>query len=209
MSITNIFIARHGETEYNRLNRIQGQGIDAPLNKTGRLQAQAVANCLKSEPIDYIFSSSLKRSIETAEIVASSLQLDEVNSYAELDEMNFGAIEGRPIHEISSELGELSENWKAGKAEFALHKGESPAEVLHRALTRMKLLLKEHHGFNILLILHGRLIRILLSEWLGYGLARMHEIEHCNGALYHFQLADGKLNPIYLKRTDHLNGTDW
>lgn len=203
MSVTNIFIARHGETEYNRQGKMQGRGIDIPLNKTGRLQARAIADTLQDEDIEHIFSSSLVRSMETAEIIAWTLRM-KYQSYPELDEMDFGTLEGLMASDIKSELNRLHEAWKEGKTDFAVDGGESPEMVLERVLSRLKVILEEHRGSSMLFILHGRLIRILLAEWLGYGLAEMHRIDHNNGALYHFQKNGESMKAGYVNRIDHL-----
>lgn len=204
MQVTNIFIARHGETEYNRTNRIQGRGINKSLNKTGKLQAKAIAKELKDKNLNHIFSSSLKRSLETAEIIAKKLKL-KIESYAELDEMDFGIIEGQHISEIRDNLDHLHHTWKNGDTSFALEQGESPEGVLKRVLLRTDVLLEKNRGQNMLFVLHGRLIRILLSHWLGYGLSQMHRIEHQNGALYHLQLKEAdKMKPVFLNGIQHL-----
>lgn len=205
MSITNIFIARHGETEFNRMNQMQGRGINKPLNKTGRMQAKAIADYLSDESIDHIFSSTLMRSMETAEIIAW-IYRKEYKYYAELDEMNFGYLEGRPIEDIRSDLDEIHTNWSSGKINFAPKDGESPAEVSERILFRTNKIIEEHRGSNILFILHGRLIRVLLSEWLEYGLKNMHKVSHSNGALYHLKHEAEKFDPVYLYETEHLDG---
>ncbi len=204
MQTTNIFVARHGETEYNRTHRIQGRGINEPLNETGRQQAKAIAEKLKEANVRHVFSSSLKRSIQTADIVASQLQLS-VESHPELDEMNFGVIEGQPIDEIRDDLKRLHNAWSGGNTAFALENGESPETVLGRVKSRTDALIEKHQGENMLLVLHGRLIRILLSHWLGYGLQKMHQIEHQNGALNHLRLnGDDTFEPVFLNGTDHL-----
>ncbi|NIT57563.1 MAG: histidine phosphatase family protein, partial [Aliifodinibius sp.] len=89
MGVTNIYLARHGETEYNRCDQIQGRGIDASLNDTGIRQARAIAHHLQDASIHQIISSSLKRSRQTAETVAKIHRLN-VLSYRDLDEMDFG-----------------------------------------------------------------------------------------------------------------------
>ena len=203
MALTNIYLARHGETEYNRCNQIQGRGIDASLNETGRRQAQAIADNLAGADIQRIFSSSLRRSQETAEIIAKTFDL-EFQSYADLDEMNFGIYEGRPIAEIESELQELHNIWKSGNVDHASENGESPSMVLNRAAAQIEEIIEEHQGSNLLFILHGRLIRILLSHFLRYGLSEMHRVKHSNGALYHIRWDGRQFEPVYLHETDHL-----
>ncbi len=201
--MTNLYLARHGQTEYNRLNQIQGRGIDASLNDTGRQQAQAIAYHLKDSQLHGVYSSSLKRSQETAEVIAQLHGLT-LESHADLDEMDFGMLEGQPISEIEAELEELHSTWKSGNTSFALQEGESPEIVLDRAAGKVEQIIGEQQGSNLLFVLHGRLIRILVSHWLQYGLSQMHRVPHTNGAVYHLQW-DGQLfEPIYLNYTDHL-----
>jgi len=204
LSVTDIYIARHGETKYNREGKMQGRGIDVPLNETGRLQARAISEELKDVSIDHIFSSSLMRSMETAEIIAWTLRM-KYHSYPELDEMNFGKFEGRASKEIEKELEEVHRTWKNGNTDYAIDGGgESPGMVLERVMTRTNDILNRHAGSTILIILHGRLIRILLSNWLGYPLSEMHRIEHSNGALYYLKKNENSFNEVYLHKTDHL-----
>lgn len=203
MSVTDIYIARHGETEYNRQGKMQGRGIDIPLNRTGRLQARAISEILQDKSLDYIFSSSLLRSVETAEIIAWTLRM-KYHSYPELDEMDFGIFEGKPSKEIEKDLDKVHQTWKSGDTDYVIEGGESPSMVLDRVMPRMNNILEEHAGSTILFILHGRLIRILLSNWLGYPLSDMHRIEHSNGALYHLKKNDDSFEVGYLHKTDHL-----
>lgn len=182
---------------------MQGRGIDAPLNGMGRQQARAMAEHLKEQDLHYIYCSSLKRSRETAEFIGNTCSLN-VQAHRDLDEMNFGVLEGRTITEIEPELQELQQNWKAGNVEFALEKAESPQMVLDRAATRAEQIISERHERNLLFVLHGRLIRILLSHWLRFGLSSMHQIGHSNGALYHLQWDGKRFEKIYLNSTDHL-----
>ena len=203
MAVTNIYLARHGETEFNRCNQIQGRGIDASLNDTGRQQAEAIARFLRPVDMHRIYSSSLKRSKETASLIAQSFDL-EVESHQDLDEMNFGIFEGRPISEIETELKHLHLTWKNGDVDHASENGESPRAVLIRAGNKLDAILREHPESNLLFILHGRLLRIVLSDWLEFGLQQMHRIPHSNGALYHLQWDGTSFESIFLNKTEHL-----
>lgn len=205
MSVTNIFIARHGETEYNRSNRLQGRGVDILLNEKGRRQAKAIGDYLKGQPLDHIFSSSLRRSKQTAEIIAELFQ-KEYSCFSELDEMSFGYLEGRPAEEVEEDLEEIHNAWREGNVDYAPRDGESPSEVLQRVSSCTEILINQHQGSNILFILHGRLIRVLLSDWLKFGLSEMHRIKHTNGALYHLKWKNQKFQPVFLNSTEHLDG---
>ena len=90
-----LYITRHGQTDWNLNERIQGK-IDIELNDTGRLQAQKIADLLKDQVIDQIFSSPLKRATETAEIINQPHQLP-IQCDERLAERGFGDYEGTPI----------------------------------------------------------------------------------------------------------------
>jgi 2,3-bisphosphoglycerate-dependent phosphoglycerate mutase len=96
--MTSILLARHGETDWNVERRWQGHS-DTPLNDTGRAQARALAEELKSEPIDVVYSSDLMRAHETARLVAEPRGLD-VTAVRGLRERSFGSVEGMTSNEI-------------------------------------------------------------------------------------------------------------
>lgn len=203
MNQTKLLIARHGETEYNSRGLLQGRGIDAPLNEKGRRQAELLAGFLNSYHADIIFTSSMIRSIETAK---PFLKNNHITHYSDssLDEMNFGKLEGKKINEIKKQLDEIHNRWASGEIDYKINGGESPGEVLQRASGYLLPVIKKNINKTLVLILHGRLIRILLSSWLGMGLSRMHEIEHENGAVNYLKFKNGNFETVYLNKTSHL-----
>jgi probable phosphoglycerate mutase len=119
--------------------------------------------------------------------------------------MDFGVIEGQPISDIGNHLKRLHTAWKGGDTGYSLEDGESPDTVLKRVLKRSDMLIEKYRGEDMLFVLHGRLIRILLSHWLGYGLRQMHRVQHQNGALYHLRLSeDNEMEAVFLNKTEHL-----
>jgi probable phosphoglycerate mutase len=198
-----LFIIRHGETEYNKTHRMQGRGIDASLNHKGREQARLVSDFFEEKPITKIITSSLKRSIESAEPLCERFQIN-AESYSELDEMDFGILEGKPFQEVRSELQFLQEQWSTGSLEIAPKNGENPTMVLKRAASKMEEIIERSNDEYIAFVLHGRLIRILLAEFLGLGLANMHKIEHQNGAINHLTWERGMFRPVSLNIVTHL-----
>lgn len=202
MKSISLIIARHGETEYNRKGLLQGRGIDAPLNETGLKQAASISSYLSSYEVQYLSSSSLQRAIQTAKPI-SELKNLELQTERNLDEMHFGDYEGVPYQRVIEELSKLQEAWQSGDVDVPIPGGESPVQVFDRANEAVMRMMKSFSGNQMILVLHGRLIRILLSEWLGFGLKNMHMIEHQNGALYHL-VYNGSFEPLYLNKTDHL-----
>ena len=203
MSTIRLLIARHGETEYNRKGLLQGRGIDAPLNETGRMQAVKLSGYLEPINASAVICSSMKRAIETAEPISVQKNLS-LSSDKRLDEMDFGNLEGSTISDVNEELNRLHDAWKNGDTGLKIPGGESPEEVLKRAQDAIQPILIQQNGGSIIMILHGRLIRILLSVWLGLGLKNMHKIEHQNAAVNEVVFDGKKFEAVYLNKVDHL-----
>lgn len=204
MSVTRLFLIRHGETDFNKKQMMQGRGIDAPLNEVGKKQAICVASALESERAGQVVASSMMRSIQTAQPLAKTQSLP-IQSYEEVDEMDFGDLEGKKSGDIKDELNRIHKEWSSGNVSMRIPGGESPVEVYERANDRIETLVQGYNSETVFMVLHGRLIRILLSEWLGYGLKNMHRIEHQNGAINYVKKNGISVEPVYLNRIDHLD----
>lgn len=198
-----LFIARHGETEYNRKKLLQGRGIDVSLNDTGIRQAKSLSSYLQSYPIEFLGSSSLKRSFETAGFHSKFINKT-VIQYDGLDEMDFGDFEGLSFVEVEDEIKQIGQAWKNGNVDLKIPGGESPRDTFERANSAMMELLESTPEETLGIVIHGRLIRILLSEWLGFGLKNMDKIEHQNGSVNHLLYKNGKFEAVYLNKTDHI-----
>lgn len=203
MSKIHLFVARHGETEFNKKGLLQGRGIDAPLNSLGRKQAKSLASYLSNYKSEQIISSSLKRSWQTAEPYQKKTGLTTLKK-STLDEMDFGDFEGVSFSEVTEELQNIQTAWERGETDLKIPGGESPREVYDRANCAVQSALGSFNGSTMVMVIHGRLIRILLSEWLGFGLRNMHRIEHMNGAVNHLTFQNGMFNAVYLNKISHL-----
>lgn len=204
MAETDLFIIRHGETDLNKDGVLQGRGIDASLNDTGRKQALQISSYLQGIKIDRLITSSLNRSNETADPIADFHQIEK-RSYPELDEMHFGELEGETVNDVRDTLDEIHTIWSGGDIDYRIPGGESPQSVFKRADGVVQSVLKQSDGESLVLILHGRLIRILLSVWLGHGLKNMHLIHHQNGAINHLKYLNGIFSGHKLNYTEHLS----
>lgn len=203
-----LYLVRHGETDYNRRQIVQGRGIDAPLNAKGHAQAAALAAHLADEPLTALYTSSLRRSQESARpFLAARPQLPTF-ALAGFDEMSWGQYEGRtPTPEIRAAFRDLFDKWGRGYVRAALPGGENLRQVQGRALAALAEVVAAHPPeATVLIISHGRLLRILLSSILpGYGLSRMHEIVHTNMGLNKVEQLDGTYRLHYLNQTHHLD----
>ena len=200
-----IFFVRHGETDYNRLRKLQGRGIDAPLNSLGKEQALALADYFKDHPLDAIYSSTMRRAISTAEIIAKHHKKP-ISAFEDLEEMDYGRYEGVDYNEVADELNTVKNRWINGETDFTITGGESPEMVLQRAKQRITLLLenRENQHQKILFVVHGRLIRILLSYWLKGSLRHMHTIGTHNCSINHLEWHNQTMKPMKLNEISHL-----
>jgi probable phosphoglycerate mutase len=88
-----IILVRHGETEWNKVHRLQGGNSDTPLNELGKQQAENLAVRLRPEKIQAIYSSSLQRALHTAQAIARYHGL-EVHTLSSVKEIHVGELEG-------------------------------------------------------------------------------------------------------------------
>lgn len=161
---------------------VQGRGVDAPLNDTGRNQAQKVYQSLKSISFDAVFTSELQRAQQTvAPFIA-----DGITHFTDegFDEISWGNQEGVQADPAALNLyAETVKGWREGKLELNVGGGESPIEVMERQKKAMNNLIN-CKGEIILLCMHGRAMRILLCWLLNYPLNYMDGFPHENCAYY-------------------------
>lgn len=201
-----VYIVRHGETDINKQGLIQGRGIDAPLNETGIIQAEALCSFFRNRHIDAIAVSSLHRTHRTAQPVAGMKNIS-MEIFPELDEMSYGEYEGVSVHSVDEKMIEIKRNWHNGNTDVAIPGGESPDEVYRRASGRIHHLLDDRPERHWMFMLHGRLIRILLSGWIYNDLRYMEKIQHTNAGINVLQFDNGRFEPLLLNYSAHLNNS--
>ncbi len=130
--MTEIIIARHGQTEWNVGEVFRGR-IDIELDETGGEQAKLLAEYLSGRKIDAIYSSPLKRALETAETIASYHQL-EVEIAPGLIDFNYGEWQGLPHQEVKDRYQELYAEWITNPHQTKMPDGESLQDVRKRVL---------------------------------------------------------------------------
>lgn len=181
------YIFRHGETDYNKVKRWQGCGIDAELNENGMRQAEQLIEKLADKNLQIIYSSGLKRAIKTAEIVAAELGV-EVKIIKDLHEGNLGQTEGMLKTEVAEKYPEIYNLWYDDEKDYldiTFPGGETKRQIFNRMYKVLEsLLLTKETSIGI--ASHGAAIRYLLLG-LGYRTGRM---ENC--ALFHLIYDDGQ-----------------
>ncbi len=189
-----VYLARHGQTAYNLEGRFQGQ-LPVPLDELGRTQAQELAERATAHGFATLWSSTLLRAHETAEIVAAKIGL-EPKPDARLMETNAGNWTDRPFSEVQAEAPELFAKFIAGDPSFAFPGGESFAEQEERVGAALDEV--EQGPLPTLVVCHGMVIRAALSVRAGHWLPHGQRVP--NGALV-------PLDPAEFKDAD-LGGAD-
>jgi probable phosphoglycerate mutase len=183
LSSKKIYIIRHGQTDFNLKGIVQGSGVDISLNDLGRNQANAFFEIYKEVKFDKIYTSALRRTIET---VHPFLNLGIAHeAFAGLNEISWGSNEGRRITpEEDKYYHWMLEQWQQGNTSQRIDGGESPEDVTARQKPVLEYILRQQEEENILICMHGRAIRILLCNLLNYPLKSMDMFEHQNLCLY-------------------------
>ncbi|MGP9844160.1 histidine phosphatase family protein [Brachybacterium sp. 107] len=161
---TRLILVRHGQTDYNKEGRLQGQ-VDIPLNATGTRQAGVLAAAVAANPPDLIVASPLERARDTAQIVASSCGL-EVTTDAALIERSFGTWEGLRGEEIRRHWPTEHADWRAHRPVTGLGLEDRPA-VAERIADACRRLVAENTGRTVMVVSHGAAITLGITALLG------------------------------------------
>lgn len=185
-----VFLVRHGQTDYNLRGIVQGSGVNASLNATGKQQALAFYQNFRGIPFDKVYTSKLRR---TSESVASFIDFTPHEEFEELNEISWGIFEGKEVdHRDRAELTQLVSDWRIGNLHRAPINGESPIEVAERQKRFLPVIIDRTHEQNILICSHGRAMRIFLCVLLGLSLNEMDKFPHQNLCLYELGLNKSK-----------------
>lgn len=159
-------IVRHGETDYNKEHRVQGQ-INSTLTKQGLEQARAVTEFLaENYSIDAIYSSDLDRAINTAKPLAERLEKP-IHPTKELRELHLGLWQGLLYEEAVERFPETARKRKEDPGNTTYEEGESYRDLMQRATAEMERIAKENEGKTVAVFSHGGTIRAILCAWMG------------------------------------------
>jgi probable phosphoglycerate mutase len=161
--VTTILLARHGESDWNAGRRWQGH-TDRPLSDKGRRQALALAERLSDVPLDAVYSSDLKRALDTARPVAASQGLAVVVDAA-LREVDVGSWSGLGREEAAARFPEGYARWLDGGAGW--DDGESYEAMGQRVVAAVLRIAETHAGGRVLVVAHGGSIRAVHAAALG------------------------------------------
>jgi len=167
--VTRLLLARHGETDWNRLGRWQGQ-TNVPLNDVGRRQAMALCSSLKDEQLAAVYCSTLQRAVETAHAIAAAHRLN-VCRDARLNEIKLGKWEGMTRKDIAARYPDLLQAWEADPSSVRPPDGESIVELQDRVMAVIDEISLAYPGETVCIIGHKMTNGIIRSRYMGLPLA--------------------------------------
>jgi 2,3-bisphosphoglycerate-dependent phosphoglycerate mutase len=197
---TTALLVRHGVTDWNATRRAQGHA-DVELNEAGRRQADEAAERLAGTRLGAVYSSDLRRALDTARPVADRHGLEVVvdSAWREIDQ---GEWEGLSGDEIAARWPEL---WGPARHFARRPGGEAPEEVAARALAGLRRIVDRHPGDSVAVITHGGTIRWVVATARGYGVrgsARIRGLANGGIVAVETSLADGELIFGAVRRLD-------
>ena len=186
---TRFCLVRHGETDWNAEQRLQGQ-TDIPLNEIGKLQAKAVRPGLTPHRFAAAYSSDLSRAWETAQIATQNLPLS-VAPAPSFRERHYGAYQGLTHAEAQRDHPEIFLQHRMRRLDYDYRSGESLSNFAARVVDGLNALAARHRGQEVLIFTHGGVLDIVYRIATGRELcaprdfslpnAALNWVEHCGG----------------------------
>ncbi|WP_273127517.1 histidine phosphatase family protein [Bacillus weihaiensis] len=189
-----IYLTRHGETEWNKENRLQGSK-DSPLTNKGKSNAVLLGEKLKNIELHAIYTSTSERAVQTAKLIRLERQMP-ITMTPDLGEIHFGAWEGMNKEEIKS-LDSTSEYVKFWSEPHTYnhepHQGESLAEFKKRIITVFCKIIESNPTGHILIVTHAVVIRAIMSYTMNIPTERMWDPPFIHGTSLSTFKWDGKM----------------
>lgn len=178
-----LILVRHGETDWNKAGRFQGQ-IDIPLNENGRRQAAAARDFLKDIPIDRAWSSTLSRPTETAQIILEAHPDVPLTQIDGLVEIGHGVWEGKLESEIREDWSELLDTWKRAPETVQMPEGETIQDVWARSVRSWGEIAGElKPEETVLVVAHDAVNKTILCDLLGLTPSDIWAVKQGNGGV--------------------------
>ncbi len=199
--MTEIILARHGETEWNVGEIFRGR-IDIELNETGIKQAELLGGYLSEVKIEAVYSSPLKRALRTAEVMAGSHQL-EVKIAPGLIDLDFGQWQGLSHQEVKRKYSELYTEWTDSPERVILPGGESLNDVSQRAIAVVHEVIDGYKG-TVILVSHRVVNKVLICALLGLDNSHFWNISQDTCGITTFTYENGRFMLIRHNDTSYL-----
>jgi len=200
--MTRIILVRHGQTEWNRVERFRGWA-DLDLNELGKRQAEAVAEKVAQWSVAAVYSSPLRRAVTTARILGKRLGL-EVELLPGLIDINYGEWQGLSPEEAVAKDGSLYALWLKSPHLVRFPGGESLKQVRDRVVAVVNDLIADHSEETITLVSHKVVCQLLLLHFLDLDNSHFWQVTQDVSAINLFEVNDGRPVALLLNDTCHL-----
>lgn len=193
---------RHGESTYNAEGRVQGQS-DVPLSPLGRRQAEAVAAALAETSLEAIFSSPLRRALETARLAADRTGV-ELHVDDRLKEVHAGVFQDRLHDELEAMFPDVYRRWTGGDPHYVVPGGESRRQLADRGEAAFREILRSGYR-EVAVIAHGRLLAVTLRRLVDkHGNSLPSAFQNGSITTLRYDESTGLVIPEAIDRVDHL-----
>lgn len=197
-----LYLVRHGQTEWNEGNRIQGQS-DTLLSENGRLQAEKVGVALLNRKLEAVYSSPLKRAVDTARAIASRYNL-EVMSMPELMEINAGELDGITIEEMRRNYVDFLKQWREGDSALKMPGGESMEELQKRTWVAVQEIMQKNYRNGVVIVSHHFALQSIVCSALGIDINNFRRFRQDLGGITTFEFRDSRAFLLGFNDTCHL-----
>ncbi|MEO7939152.1 MAG: histidine phosphatase family protein, partial [Burkholderiaceae bacterium] len=201
---TELILIRHGETDWNRELRFQGQ-IDVPLNDIGFEQARRVAERLAGESVQHLVSSDLLRTRQTSQAPSIRLGLAPVHDAA-LREQAFGVVDGMRVGDIQQQFPQEWARWSEFDADYAFAGAESTRHFHARVMAALERLVLSHAGQRLVVVTHGGVLDMVYRSAMGLPLSGPRQSVIPNGGISRVRMQGGEVEILSWAETAHLQG---
>ncbi len=203
--VTTIYLIRHGEAMGNINNIFQGH-TDCEISSNGKVQLECLKERCKEIEYDVLFTSPLKRAVETAEAANFYHQLP-IQTDDGLKEINGGVFEGKKWSELPKLYPEAYDLWENHHAEFMVEDGESMENVFNRITLTVTKIAARNRGKAIAIVSHGCAIRNFLCYANDKTLKEINDIGWSDNTAISKIEFDHNLKPkvIFQNDSSHLN----
>jgi alpha-ribazole phosphatase len=199
--VAKLLLIRHGQTKLHQDDRFWGK-TDVELSDVGIMQAKQLHDKLAGEKIDAICSSTLKRAVATAKIIAAGHKV-KITTFNELCECSFGYAEGLTYTEISRKYPELAEELSNGTA-VDFPGGESLQQLNQRVKAFTEKLKHLEPQVTVAVVSHGGPIRLMICNLLGMAVKHWLQLRVDRASLSVVETYDGKAILTLLNDVSHL-----
>ena len=202
---TRFILVRHGQTEWNRVERFRGRA-DVPLNNVGLGQAAATGQRIAAEwQPTAVYASPLSRAVATAEAIAAHFDLPVVRLDG-LADIHYGDWQGLTPEEAAARWPDLVHTWYTAPATVQIPGGESLADLRERAGAALQELASRHADETIVLVSHTVVNRVILLSALGLSNDRFWRLRQDNCAINVFEGEGGDdFTLVTMNDTCHLH----